>query len=292
MHLLERLAKPEYVLQPRRLLRRLLGRRASARPDGRYSLPLPWDLDLTVRQLDDVARTVDVLGVHDLVVTEAIWRLAASGDTLVDVGANVGYMSLAMIARLGTGGRVFAFEPQPGVFEELSANLSCARSRYPGVDVTVRREALSDSVGTSGFTLAPDGSNRGLAHLDPGGAISVTTHRLDDYAAELGPIALMKIDVEGHEPAVLRGASKLLEAGSIRHLVIEEHGRYPTAATKILESHGYSIFGLERTFLRVHLGDPARWHRTSWQAPSLLATRQPDQALAAFRSPGWRSLAA
>jgi FkbM family methyltransferase len=47
------------------------------------------------------------------VVTKAIWRLAAPGDTLVDVGANVGYMSLAMIARLARRGRVFAFEPQP-----------------------------------------------------------------------------------------------------------------------------------------------------------------------------------
>jgi FkbM family methyltransferase len=292
MRIIERLTKPEYVLQPARLLRRVFGRSASPGADGLYSLPLPWKLDLQVRQLDDVARAVDVLGVHDLVVTEAIWRLAAPGDTLVDVGANVGYMSLAMIARLGHAGRVFSYEPQPGVFEELSANVAAARERFPRIDVSVRREALSDCVGTARFVVPKGtGSNRGLAHIDPGGTVSVITQRLDDCADELGPaIALMKIDVEGHEPAVLRGASKLLEKGAIRHVVIEEHGRYPTEATTLLEGFGYSIFSLERSFLRVRLGDPARQHRTSWQAPSLLATRHPAAVIAAFRAPGWRAL--
>jgi FkbM family methyltransferase len=293
VHLMERLTKPEYAFQPGRLLRRLLGRSAPLGADGLYSLRLPWKLELKVRQLDDVARAIDVLGVHDLVVTEAIWRLAAPGDTLVDVGANVGYMSLAMIARLGQSGRVFAFEPQPGVFDELSANLAAARVRFPRVDVTVRCEALSDSAGTAGLVL-PDASenNRGLAHIDTaGGGISVITRRLDDYASELGShIAFMKVDVEGHEPAVLRGATKLLGSGAIRHVVMEEHGRYPTEATLLLESLGYAVFSLERSFLRVRLGDPARPRRSSWQAPSLLATRQPQAAIAAFRTPGWRAL--
>jgi FkbM family methyltransferase len=292
MNLIERLTKPEYVFQPRRLLRRLVGHSTPARVDGSYSLPLPWDLQLKVRQLDNVARAVDLLGVHDLVVTEAIWRLARPGDTVVDVGANVGYMTLAMAARLAVAGRVFAFEPQPGVLEELRANVEAACRRYPAVGVTVHGEALSDSSGTAGFALATEAeNNRGLAHMDPAGPISVVIRRMDDYAAEFGhDIALMKIDVEGHEPAVLRGAASLLASGAIRHIVIEEHGRYPTEATTLLEGFGYSIFTLERTLLRVRLGDPKRPRRTSWEAPSLLATLRPDAAKAAFRTPGWRAI--
>ena len=293
MQLIERLTKPEYVYRPLLFLRRLFGYSASKGPDGFYSLPLPWNLDLRVSRLDNVGRTVDVLGVHDLVVTEAIWRLARPGDTVVDVGAHVGYMSLAMMARLGDAGRVFAFDPQPGVFEELSANLDAARKRFPGIVVRVKCEALSDTAGTLGFVI-PEGTttNRGLAHIDPsGGGIAVEARRLDDYADELSPeIALIKIDVEGHESAVLRGATKLLERGAIRHVIMEEHARYPTEATVLLESFGYSIFSLERSFLRARLGDPNHPRRTSWQAPSLLATRQPREAEAAFRAPGWRAL--
>ena len=219
MSLFERLAKPEYLLQPRRLVRRLLGRRAVAGGDGTYVLPLPWKLDLQVRQLDDLGKAVDLLGVLDLVVTEAIWRLVRPGDTVIDVGANVGYMSLAMMARLAREGRLFAFEPQPGVVDELASNIAAARARFPGVDAIVRAEALSDTAGTAGLLL-PAGShdNRGLAHIgavDDG--IPVPMRRLDEFAGELGPdVALMKIDVEGHEPAVLRGAGALLERGIVQ----------------------------------------------------------------------------
>jgi FkbM family methyltransferase len=293
MSLYERLAKPEYLLQPRRLVRRLLGRRAIAGGDGTYLLPLPWKLDLQVKQLDAVAQGVDLLGIYDLVVTEAIWRLVRPGDTVIDVGANVGYMSLAMMARLARDGRVFAFEPQPGVVDELAHNVAAARARLPGVEAVVRAEALSDTAGPAGLLL-PAGShdNRGLAHIGAvEDGIPVVMRRLDEFASELGPdIALMKIDVEGHEPAVLRGAGALLERGVVRHVIVEEHGRYPTEATSLLEGCGYKIFSLDRSLLRVRLGDPARPRRTFWQAPSLLATRFPETVEIAFRAPGWRAL--
>jgi FkbM family methyltransferase len=258
--------------------------------DGTYSLPLPWNLALRVTRLDDIGQGVDVLGVHDLVVTEAIWRLASPGDTLVDVGANVGYMSLVMMARLGRSGRVFSFEPQPGVFDELSANLDAAGRRLPGVTTNARFEALSDSEGTAMLWMPPD-ANRGLARLDPTGGVPVPTRRLDGYAAEFSPeVAVLKIDVEGHEPAVLRGAKGLLERGLVRNIVLEEHGTYPTESTTFLEGLGYTIFTLQRSLLRVVLGDPAAARRASWTAPSLLATRRPDDAARAFRPLGWFAL--
>jgi FkbM family methyltransferase len=293
MDLLERITKPEYFMRPRQLLRRLRGRTAMAHADGSYTLPLPWDVELRVRKLDSVTRAVDVLGVHDLVVTESIWRLAAPGDTVVDVGANVGYMTIAMIARLGESGHVFSFEPQPGVRDELAANVAAARGRFPGVRTSLHFEAISDSAGTASIVMPPGSDdNRGLAHLGaPGAGVAVTTRRLDDFASELGArVALVKIDVEGHEPAVLRGATKLLEGGSLRHIILEEHKRYPTEASLLLERAGYTIFTLERSLLRVRLGDPSRPRRSSWEAPSLLATREPELAIRTFRPMGWRAL--
>lgn len=289
----ERLSKPECLLQPGRLARRLLNRRAVPASDGMYRLPLPWKMKLQVSRLDNVACAVDVLGVHNLVVTEAIWRLVAPGDTVVDVGANVGYMSMVMAARLRSRGRVFSFEPQPSVLDELSANLASAQQRFSGVTVEARFEALSDTDGTARLALPPPDQNRGAARIDPDGArtVPVPMRRLDEYARAFGDdVALMKIDVEGHEPAVLRGAAGLLERRVFRHVIAEEHGRYPTEATALLERCGYTLYSLERGLLGVRLGDVARPARVSWHAPSLIATRDPEALKRAFRIPGWRSL--
>jgi FkbM family methyltransferase len=248
-----------------------------------------------VRRLDEICRTIDLLGVYDLVVTEAIWRLVRPGDTTLDVGANVGYMTLAMSARLARGGRVFSFEPHPELFGELARNAATARERFAGVAVRVLREALSDSSGTVGL-LIPDGfeDNRGLASLgDAGEGITVIARRLDEYSDEIGPdVALMKIDVEGHEYAALRGASSMLTRGTIRHVVMEDHRAYPNEVSELLESHGYDIFSLERAPLGPRLGNPRRPRRSGWEAPSLLATLRTTEAVEAFRVPGWRALGA
>jgi FkbM family methyltransferase len=262
-----------------------------------HVVPMAWGLSLTVSRMDNVARSVDRLGVHDLVVTETIWRLVERGDTTIDVGANVGYMTLAMVARLRDAGRVFAFEPHPALHGELCGNVAGTRALYPKVEVFARREALSDARGTAWLSHPPGfEDNRGLASLaerqgdDPRGH-EVGTRRLDEYADDLGPrVALAKIDVEGHEPAVLRGARGLLERGVIRHIILEEHGRYPTESSRFLEGLGYSIFFLERTLFKPRLGDPASPSRSSWEPPNLLATRSAEDVRAIFANPGWRCL--
>ena len=289
------LLKAEYLFTPGRLAQRLLGRSRVRREDGLYLVPMRWGLERCVSRLDDIARSVDRLGVNDLVVTEAIWRLLAPGDTAIDVGANVGYMSLAIIARLHDAGRIFAFEPHPTLFGELARNLAAARRVRPGVEAIACNEALSATAGTDWLSQpAAFETNRGLSAIaartaDAG--FEVSTGTLDAYAERLGPsVALAKIDVEGHEPSVLRGARGLLERGVIRHLVIEEHGRHPTESSRLLEGLGYSLFSLERRLFGPRLGDPARPSRSSWEPPSLLATRNPEEVRARFARPGWRCL--
>jgi FkbM family methyltransferase len=145
----------------------------------------------------------------------AIETLVAGGDTVIDVGANVGQYSVLFARLVGAEGRVLAFEPVPRTFGVLRSVL-----RGLGIgNVDPRRMALGDVDGSTAMTevLDEDGlPEPGLAHLassSGGGTVDVSVARLDTLRAGSIPFArcaFMKIDVEGAELAVLRGASGVL----------------------------------------------------------------------------------
>lgn len=223
--------KPEYLLRPIQLLRRLA---ASVRPPrGPVLVRLPWRLDLLVRPDDDMGRAILHLGVYDLPVTETLWRLTESGDLGVDAGANIGYTASVLAVRAGPAGLVVAFEPHPALRAELAANIArwAGRATAP---VDVRGCALSAAPGdlalVEGDAFA---ANRGMASVRPWDhappeALRVQAETLDGV---LGPgvrVGVLKVDVEGHERAVLAGAARLLAERRVRDVVYEDHEGYPS----------------------------------------------------------------
>jgi FkbM family methyltransferase len=139
------------------------------------------------------------------------------GDTVLDVGAHVGYYSLLASVLAGDGGTVWAFEPDPRNFSflELHARIN-GRS-----NIRAERAAVSDANGTARFGL---GSGSGTGHLAEDGALAVRTIRLDDFCRshDIRPAAV-KIDVEGAEVAVLAGARELL-ASARPVIFLSTHG--------------------------------------------------------------------
>jgi FkbM family methyltransferase len=270
--------KPHYVFHPMRMLRRSryrgpygAGRRDVAR--------LPWGL---------------TTGVFDPCVSETMHRLIDAGDTVVDVGANVGYMTSLAVVRAGRGGTVIAFEPHPVVFELLSGNVA----RWSGRDiapVAIHQLALSDHSGTAQLNAgAAFDANMGLSTLDTSAAsaedvlVPVEVKRLDDVSDEQS-IGMLKIDVEGHETAVLRGGLELLESGRIRDVIFEDHDPYPTESTELVEGAGYRLFSLSNDLFGVNLGAPAdRGEVSEWPGPSYLATRDPARATQRLKPRGWQ----
>jgi FkbM family methyltransferase len=134
----------------------------------------------------------------------------------IDAGANVGDV-LRQIVRYAPRGHHVAFEPLP----ELAADL---RRAFPAADV--REAALSDASGTATFHRVRDGSTR--SSLRPTGEgeerLSVSVQRLDDALDAGYAPDLVKIDVEGAEGLVLRGAQATLERH--RPIVVFEHGAH------------------------------------------------------------------
>jgi FkbM family methyltransferase len=188
-------------------------------------------LDL-VRQSDGYVFPVDrgtligwsihFFGAYEPEVRAEIRRRLRPGDTAIDVGANAGWHTLLMACRVGSGGRVVAVEPNPSSRERLEHAIAINRL----TNVRVDSRALADREGSRRFEAPPaghvwDGTGRltaddvgsGFSRIEASeksSVVSVTT--IDALAAEhsLDRVALIKIDVEGWEPAVLRGAATVL----------------------------------------------------------------------------------
>lgn len=285
-----RLMKAEYVFRPSTLLRRLT---RGKRPFGEQELRLPWGWPILVNPHEKIGKAIDDLGLYDLVLTEAIFRLLPPGGNAVDVGANLGCMTAAMAYVAGVSGSVMAFEPHPSIFARLQRNTELWSER--GASIRCSNVAASDVAGES-FLILPDefAQNEGLGRVGTdtsGRTLPITCVRLDDYIAAGTTIDVMKLDVEGHEPNVLRGAARLLSDCSIRNVLFEEHAIESSEAATILRRYGFEIFSLRRALLGPSLdrhlepcADPV------WEAANFLATRNVAAAVASFSSSGWRAL--
>ena len=137
----------------------------------------------------------------------------------VDVGSHKGEL-LKEMRTLAPKGKHYAFEPIPELFKDL-------KSKYNG-NTTVYNVALSDEKGTSSFqhiVSKPAYSGMKLRSLDHNATveeIQVKTEMLDNIVQDASSIDLIKIDVEGAELQVLKGAKKVLNES--KPLVIFEHG--------------------------------------------------------------------
>ena len=131
-------------------------------------------------------------------------RFLEPGMTFVDVGANIGTMTLAAANAVGHSGTVIAFEPHPGTFRDLSGSVSLNPELASCISLVA--SAVGDTTGSARIS---DLLENDINHIgDNGIAVPMTT--LDVALEETPHIDLLKIDVEGYERNVLRGASRTL----------------------------------------------------------------------------------
>lgn len=179
----------------------------------------------------------------------------------LDVGADVGQFTIAMLA---SSRSVIAFEPRPAQASELTSMFGAV-----GAAVQVEAVALSDMSGVTAMRVVESepgrstiDTNNVLSDVNDGRlrSIDVTVKRLDDlYLNEVG---MIKIDVEGHELAVLRGAADTLARNRPALMVEAEQRHHPNAVveiTKLLQGLGYAgYFDLGGVRRPIAEFDPAR----------------------------------
>jgi FkbM family methyltransferase len=290
--------KPWYVFRPGQIVRRLTWQVWGSRA-AEAEVRLRWGLPVRVRPRELIGSALMRTGVHDLPVTEAVFRLLDPGDVAVDAGANIGYMTSVMAARVGPGGAVHAFEPHPELVGLLERNARSWAARPWSGRVEAHPVALSDTEGR-GALRVPERfeQNMGVATLEAPAdgmplrdTIDVPLRTLDDCLGnEEAPVGVLKLDVEGHEHAVLRGAARLLRRGRVRDVVFEEHGAYPTPVSRYLEAAGYDVVLLRVGLRGLSVVDPRSDDgRGDYDGRNFLATRDLERARARLTG-GWRAL--
>jgi FkbM family methyltransferase len=174
------------------------------------------------------------------------------GATLIDVGAHIGYYSLKAAPVVGPGGRVIAVEPNPETIAKLNGNIQASGANM----VTVEPVACSDAEATLELFAAPRSNtgetslSRANASQDSQGVISykVRARPLDAVLREAGVsrVDAIKIDVEGAEYLVLKGATETLDRYHPAILIeLVEHqlqamGASSQQVIELLRSHGYT----------------------------------------------------
>lgn len=159
------------------------------------------------------------LGEYEPETVDLLRRVVRPGWTCVDAGANIGYLSLIMARAVGPAGRIYAFEALPAMSERLAANVALNGLENVRIETT----CLGDSRGEASFFAPRAGiSNVGQSSLfldrHPAlGAGEVVRHTVpvvpfDEFAEREGLASwhFLKIDVEGAEVQVLRGAERSL----------------------------------------------------------------------------------
>jgi FkbM family methyltransferase len=162
---------------------------------------------------------------------EVLAQLIKPGATVVEVGANIGSHTVSLARAVGPTGRVIAIEPQRVIHQYLCANIAlnaldnvachwAACGSAPGTLTVPHLDYFAPRLQNfGGLSLAPDGEGE-----------RVPVVRLDDLA-EGHTVSLIKIDVEGMEGEVLRGAAGLIVAG--RPILYVENDR-PAKSDELL----------------------------------------------------------
>lgn len=196
--------------------------------------------------------------------TSYIKSILKPGMTLLDVGANIGYYSIIASPILGDRGQIHAFEPVAQQYADLQANIS----RNNLKNIHAKKLIVSEKSGMMTINLGGD-DNSGTASVafapsNNGRSETVETVSLDEYVAKNRlKVDVIKVDVEGHELSVFKGARETLKQqkpillAEVKQFLFKRAGTSREELYSFLSELGYQAYAIRNNASLEKLNTPS-----------------------------------
>lgn len=183
-------------------------------------------------------------GGYALARVSEIQKAVKEGDTVIDIGANIGYFTVLLAKLVGPQGKVYAFEPDPRNFHLLQRTVE----RNGWTHVIIEQKAVSNKAGESLLYQTREWTANTLTPSEHLSTARVQVVNLDGFLSNEHHIAFIKMDMDGSEPLAISGMAQLIQRSpNIRVLAEYQPGnlkRYlssPLDFIIIAEQHGLKL---------------------------------------------------
>lgn len=204
---------------------------------------------------DLVSNTIFEKGEWEPNVTKYLTEHVKPSETVIEIGANIGYYTTLLASIVGKNGKIYSYEANKHVFD--LAILSLRMNALEREGVFLKNFAVSDSVGTIELVCASNedfvlgGVNLGGTHLkfplekNDEKTVSVQSVTLDEDLPDVKNVDWLRMDIEGSEILALKGAKRIIESSPNLKIVMEWSvrmlGYYGDISTLIDEMHAYGF---------------------------------------------------
>lgn len=197
-------------------------------------------------------------GTYEPLETEVVKKIVKKGNTILDIGANIGYYTLLFAKLVGKKGRIIAFEPDPDNFALLKKNIEINNYK----NVILVQKAVSDKTGKLRLYFCEDnkGNHRIYDSGDNRQSIKIESIRLDDYFKNYdGSINFIKMDIQGAEGGALQGMPNLLKKNKVKIVTefwpigLKEFGIAPKEYLKLLIENGFKLYNANKQEKKIEL---------------------------------------
>lgn len=209
-----------------------------------------------ILNLNDVgiSRELAIYGVHESQSTKEVKNIITPGMKILEVGANIGYYALLETRLAGPTGHLYAMEPSPFNFELLERNLKLNGLK----NYDLYNTAAGATIGTAKFLLSGRSNLSTFIEREDltGEEVDVNVTTLDEFMKDK-KVDFIRMDVEGYEGEILKGAEKVLSEGNRpKYFFIEIHSellhKKKSSAKDIVEYLGKFGYEVKKSFWRGH----------------------------------------